>query len=212
MRKVLCAGLFALPFVASAAPVAETKTLVDVEVWARVRDVQGDRWSVNDSLYKRLTIDTSLAPPDLSSSPQTGSFDWNDTSCEPDCPPRVPAPSGFIRTQGSTFEGISDDAVGISDQTGSSSGSYDLYSISDSETLYGPDGRLQTRASSFHAVLISPNIDFIHGDSITQSFDVTVPRFTDSAGSSITELIDGVFNSARLFVTRMRTTVRVCRP
>jgi hypothetical protein len=207
----LFAGLIALPFGASANPIPDTKTVVDVEVWGTIYEVNvGDKWAINDPLYRKLTIDLSLAPPDRTDGPITGRYMWNETGCEPFCPPRVPAPSGFIRTSGWTFEGISEDSLEIADIHGRGPGLNDLYAVGDGEYQLDATG-LVNQQTSFYAVINSPNYDYLNGGAIAQSFDVTVNDFFGARGG-IGEWIGDVRNHALFYITRMRSTPRVCKP
>jgi hypothetical protein len=220
VNRTLFAGLIALPFAASANPIPtsipDTKTFVDVEVWGIVYESDasvGDKWANNDPIYRKLTFDLSLAPPDRYTTPRVGLYVYNDQSCEPNCPPPVPAPS-FIRTSGWTFEGMSRDYLELADiEDLNGDRLSDSYSVEDLELLFDATGRV-TQGTSFSALIHQTfdfRYDFVNGDSIAQSFDITVGGGRDAQGV-IWELIDGVRNYAYFHITRMRSTPRVCRP
>jgi hypothetical protein len=209
MKTVIVALFFANSFAASGGPVSKLPTFLDVEVWGTVTSNRGnDVPAIGDSIYQRLRIDPSLAPPPQTSTPtgvQYSSFRTSDCCDRP-----TYHPSGFVTTVGhALLSGDSFDELAIYDGSAYYLHDRDAFIVGDAESIQD-SSRVLTN-SVYTNVSVFDLTDFIHGKSFWQSFDLRPARSPSNRGV-FDETVDRVEHAFSYMVDRIRVTPRVCRP
>jgi hypothetical protein len=193
----------ATSFAASAIPIGVGKTILEVEYWGTVTRVDGPiETRIGDPIHGLLHIDPSLAPPGPPlGGPTEAQYIWN-APCDRKCPPRVPAPSGFVTSYKTVCGGDSDDQVHLFNGN-PPSGRFDAFIVENNER--GPGHIYQLSVGA-----LAP-LDLLHELGISQEFDT---RPADSGGSGsgrLEEIFQSFANRVDFIVERLRVSPKVCR-
>jgi hypothetical protein len=206
-RLIVVSSAVAWSCAAVANPIPTSKTVVELEYWGTITSVSDapvpkDEFEVGDAIHGFFHIDTSLAPADFDPKEAgEGQYIWNGL-CDRLCPPRIPAPSGFVTSDKTNVQGDSDDWVSVIDQSFG-----ELYSVVDRET---------TASRIWQAsVSVYQHRDYLHGDGLVQTFDIVpVDDVLGNPGASgeIREVTAATSRLVHFAVSRIRATPKVCRP
>ena len=206
MKRLMCVASFALaPSVSLADDPEPSFDAVDVEYWGRLETCSyGDCGDLPDVLYDKLTINVSLAPPDLfPDNPLTGDYG----------PMRGSVLSNFVTTPSQTLGGRPRDFVVVNTFTGAAlpnHGSVETYTVSNASSIV-KDGE-EVAEQRVQVGLSAPRDWGIEGDGILQQFDVRTADVGGDGRGVVTQLLNGVRIGYSFIVDRFRATPRVCRP
>ncbi len=187
------------------------RKVLDVEYWGTLDRSLSDV-PIPQDLHGVLRIDLSLAPPDSDPLPALGVYNWNHPGPGFVCPKRDT--SGFVTDLSLPIDGASADNVFVRD-AGALTSVLDDFSLTDHEDRTNDDGSVDFHYLSLFVEI--PMLDFIHGDSLAQSFDVTVPpppsdRSPAATGLGfVSDVIRGITKLYSFSVDRLRVTPRVCK-
>jgi hypothetical protein len=226
MKHLLAATAFSVPVVAWAGTMGETEHVVDIEYWGTSIEQAGigipqPGWvPIEEFLHGTIRIRPSLAPPDtFPDLPYYGAYTWRDT-CETGttCPA---APSRFVTTPLQKFDGaLSGDTVLIADSNGLPDSFDELFVKNWEATTVGdgPFGPEFVEREMYLQIHGADAGDFIRGDGLWQTFDVSFPGGVGSGGG--TETYQGTdltqpwtwpYRVFSFVVNRIKVTPRVCR-
>jgi hypothetical protein len=212
MKLIAASAALLLPFVAHG---AESGHAVDfiltIEYWGTVDHVTRGSANVGDAVHGTMVVHSAFAPPDLrATNPNEGDYLWN-SPCDRQCPPRIPAPSGFVTNDRSSFKGTSDDEVLVIDRD-KDPGRADWFLVADRESTVHGSGVGAYSDTHSVAVQIGSTVDFIMGEGLLQSFDLRPDASTIARQGGIFDQVHGVIqNSLTFVVERLRVTPKVCR-
>lgn len=204
MKHLIAASILAMPFAAFAGPITPSYDVVDVEYWGTLNRFIGE--PPPNQLHGVLRIDLSLAPPDNNALPSIGDFNWHNPGPCFVCPKRDT--SDFVTNPLQPVRGTSADSVTVIDGGTEIPNAFDEFHVMNSELRTNPDGTVVSQQFTLSVFVPS---DFVHGDRIAQSFDVTPPPGNFYGIGSVAEFAAGVRRLYSITVDRLRVTPRVCR-